>query len=80
MENDDCPVSPWSEWSPCSATCGSGTKIRSRQKLNQYNPYLQDGQDYDNSDCADVQTTQEVKCEGDYSNCAALVEEANSEF
>ncbi|EEB11096.1 f-spondin, putative [Pediculus humanus corporis] len=77
MENDDCPVSPWSEWSPCSATCGSGTKIRSRQKLNQYNPYLQDGQDYDNSDCADVQTTQEVKCEGDYSNCAALMEEAN---
>ncbi|KAK6620458.1 hypothetical protein RUM44_006859 [Polyplax serrata] len=79
--NENCPVTMWSEWSPCSATCGPGTKIRSRQKLKHYNPFKQDSQDYYGSNegdpCSNVATTQEVKCEGDISNCGHLVEEAN---
>ena len=29
---EDCVWGPWSTWSSCSKTCGSGTNIRSRSK------------------------------------------------
>lgn len=28
-----CPVTPWSDWSPCSVTCGKGVQIRTRLLL-----------------------------------------------
>lgn len=28
-----CPVGEWSDWSPCSVTCGKGVKIRTRLLL-----------------------------------------------
>lgn len=28
-----CPVTPWSDWSPCSVTCGRGVQIRTRLLL-----------------------------------------------
>lgn len=28
-----CPVTLWSDWSPCSASCGKGVKLRTRLLL-----------------------------------------------
>ncbi|KAL0830770.1 hypothetical protein ABMA28_002890 [Loxostege sticticalis] len=33
IQPDDCLVSEWGEWSPCSATCGFGNKYRSRKVI-----------------------------------------------
>lgn len=30
----ECAVTSWSEWSPCSMTCGQGTSVRLRRYLN----------------------------------------------
>lgn len=33
VPDPDCPVSSWSDYSPCSSTCGKGSQIRTRLLL-----------------------------------------------
>lgn len=78
--NDNCPMTEWSEWSPCTASCGRGSKIRTRLRVSSEEAVMSGSQDYINSEgedpCLHVKTSQEVACDGDYPNCEMLLQQA----
>jgi len=74
----NCPLTDWSRWSPCSATCGKGRRMRTRLQVA-YNEetkkmYERMKEGYNGplnmEDCLDAQVIDEVECEGEIPSCA----------
>lgn len=60
----DCTWSEWVVWSPCSVTCGTGTKSRYRAKL---------GPTDGGKDCEGTTTMEKVQCTGALAKCVSFV-------
>lgn len=61
VENPDCAVTSWSDWSPCSVSCGKGLKVRTRL-------YIVSPQQQTSAEC-NVLLMEKADCEGPRPEC-----------
>ncbi|XP_059486805.1 spondin-1-like isoform X2 [Neocloeon triangulifer] len=60
-EQNECRVGDWSDWSPCSASCGRGMKHRQRFYSNQVEAEI---------NMCDRQLTSRMSCTGEHPSCS----------
>lgn len=63
----NCPENPWTDWSPCSSSCGKGFKVRYRMSLQSnnwpFNLNYDQSEELDDEDpCSQQRMKETVEC------------------
>nr|CAD7409574.1 unnamed protein product [Timema poppensis] len=79
-------MTEWSDWGPCSVTCGKGTRMRTRllkassedlrMMANMEAGDDEEGGEVSSDEECDDRTVEEVQCEGDTSSCEFTEDQA----
>nr|CAD7456745.1 unnamed protein product [Timema tahoe] len=79
-------MTEWSDWGPCSVTCGKGTRMRTRllrassedlrMMVNMEAGDDEEGGEVASDEECDDRTVEEVQCEGDTSSCEFTEDQA----
>nr|CAD7426797.1 unnamed protein product [Timema monikensis] len=79
-------MTEWSDWGPCSVTCGKGTRMRTRllkassedlrMMVNMEAGDEEEGGEVASDEECDDRTVEEVQCEGDTSSCEFTEDQA----
>lgn len=67
----NCRTTKWSEWSPCSKTCGLGEQIRTRSLRREFYETTQKSKNDSLNDCAKVLLNEVVACGFNQPVCAS---------
>nr|CAD7588765.1 unnamed protein product [Timema genevievae] len=83
-------MTEWSDWGPCSVTCGKGTRMRTRllrassedlrMMVNMEAGDEEEGGEMASDEECDDRTVEEVQCEGDTSSCEFTEDQARSSY
>ena len=68
-EDTKCATTPWSDWSPCTATCGKGVKARQRLYISPASIGV----------CS-IELLQQAPCMAERVDCTIEMSEARGEF
>jgi len=74
-QNDVCPETKWSIWTPCSSSCGKGKNIRRRIPVHEMEPAEEIAMD-----CPELHYIEEKDCVGEFPSCDMTIQMYRGEW